>query len=128
MTRNQMAIAAVAAAVIVAGGAFYAGRQSTSAGHIRVGVRAGSTCRAGERKVLYWHDPMVPGPRFDKPGKSPFMDMQLVPVYADEAERLRREGQPAGAAEPGHPHGNSYAHAGGEHLRRGGQRCSSTSA
>ncbi|MBB3222078.1 efflux RND transporter periplasmic adaptor subunit [Pseudoduganella umbonata] len=38
-----------------------------------------------ERKVLYWHDPMVPGTRFDKPGKSPFMDMQLVPVYADEA-------------------------------------------
>jgi Cu(I)/Ag(I) efflux system membrane fusion protein len=35
------------------------------------------------RKVLYWHDPMVPGQRFDKPGKSPFMDMQLVPVYAD---------------------------------------------
>jgi membrane fusion protein, copper/silver efflux system len=39
---------------------------------------------AGERKPLYWHDPMVPGARFDKPGKSPFMDMQLVPVYADE--------------------------------------------
>jgi multidrug efflux pump subunit AcrA (membrane-fusion protein) len=38
-----------------------------------------------ERKVLYWHDPMVPGPRFDKPGKSPFMDMELVPVYEDEA-------------------------------------------
>lgn len=38
----------------------------------------------GERKVLYWHDPMVPNARFDKPGKSPFMDMQLVPVYADE--------------------------------------------
>jgi membrane fusion protein, copper/silver efflux system len=37
------------------------------------------------RAVLYWHDPMVPGPKFDKPGKSPFMDMQLVPVYADEA-------------------------------------------
>src|SRR5947207_2793020 len=37
-----------------------------------------------ERKVLYWHDPMVPGTRFDKPGKSPFMDMQLVPVYADD--------------------------------------------
>lgn len=36
------------------------------------------------RPVLYWHDPMVPGPKFDKPGKSPFMDMQLVPVYADE--------------------------------------------
>jgi Cu(I)/Ag(I) efflux system membrane fusion protein len=38
----------------------------------------------GERKVLYWKDPMVPGSRFDKPGKSPFMDMPLVPVYADE--------------------------------------------
>jgi Cu(I)/Ag(I) efflux system membrane fusion protein len=37
------------------------------------------------RRVLYWHDPMVPGPKFDKPGKSPFMDMQLVPVYADDA-------------------------------------------
>jgi Cu(I)/Ag(I) efflux system membrane fusion protein len=36
------------------------------------------------RRVLYWHDPMVPGQKFDKPGKSPFMDMQLVPVYADE--------------------------------------------
>jgi len=39
---------------------------------------------SGERKVLYWHDPMVPNVRFDKPGKSPFMDMQLVPVYAGE--------------------------------------------
>lgn len=37
------------------------------------------------RRVLYWHDPMVPGQKFDKPGKSPFMDMELVPVYADEA-------------------------------------------
>ena len=37
------------------------------------------------RQVLYWHDPMVPATKFDKPGKSPFMDMQLVPVYADEA-------------------------------------------
>ena len=26
---------------------------------------------------------MVPGNKFDKPAKSPFMDMMLVPVYAD---------------------------------------------
>jgi Cu(I)/Ag(I) efflux system membrane fusion protein len=26
---------------------------------------------------------MVPGQKFDKPGKSPFMDMDLVPVYAE---------------------------------------------
>jgi Cu(I)/Ag(I) efflux system membrane fusion protein len=37
------------------------------------------------RRVLYWYDPMVPQERFDRPGKSPFMDMQLVPKYADEA-------------------------------------------
>ena len=37
------------------------------------------------RKVLYWHDPMVPAARFDKPGKSPYMDMPLVPVYADDS-------------------------------------------
>ena len=36
------------------------------------------------RKVLYWYDPMAPGTRFDTPGKSPFMDMDLVPRYADE--------------------------------------------
>ncbi len=36
------------------------------------------------RRVLYWHDPMTPGQRFDKPGKSPFMDMELVPVFADD--------------------------------------------
>ncbi len=40
---------------------------------------------AAGRKVLYWHDPMVPGQKFDKPGKSPFMDMELVPVYADDS-------------------------------------------
>ncbi|HET9340712.1 MAG TPA: efflux RND transporter periplasmic adaptor subunit [Casimicrobiaceae bacterium] len=40
---------------------------------------------ASGRRVLYWHDPMAPGQRFDKPGKSPFMDMDLVPVYADAA-------------------------------------------
>ena len=35
------------------------------------------------KKILYYHDPMVPQQKFDKPGKSPFMDMQLVPVYGD---------------------------------------------
>lgn len=39
---------------------------------------------ATERQVLYWFDPMVPDQHFDKPGKSPFMDMELQPRYADE--------------------------------------------
>ena len=38
------------------------------------------------KKILYWHDPMVPGQKFDKPGKSPYMDMQLVPVLADSGD------------------------------------------
>ena len=31
----------------------------------------------------YWYDPMHPSQHFDQPGKSPYMDMQLVPKYAD---------------------------------------------
>lgn len=46
------------------------------------------------RKVLYWHDPMVPGKNFDKPGKSPFMDMDLVPKYADESGMEEGGGKP----------------------------------
>jgi Cu(I)/Ag(I) efflux system membrane fusion protein len=51
--------------------------------HMRTGVKAGDVDPANGRKVLYYHDPMVPGNKFDKPAKSPFMDMMLVPVYAD---------------------------------------------
>ena len=43
--------------------------------------QAGDVDPVTGKKVLYWHDPMVPGQRFDKAGKSPFMDMQLVPVF-----------------------------------------------
>jgi Cu(I)/Ag(I) efflux system membrane fusion protein len=45
---------------------------------------SGSSASA-EKKVLYWYDPMLPDQRFDKPGKSPTMDMALVPRYADDA-------------------------------------------
>ena len=45
--------------------------------------KPGDVDPATGKRVLYWHDPMVPGQKFDKPGKSPFMDMQLVPMYAD---------------------------------------------
>ncbi len=34
------------------------------------------------KKVIYWEDPMVEGRHFNKSGKSPFMDMQLAPRYA----------------------------------------------
>jgi membrane fusion protein, copper/silver efflux system len=40
---------------------------------------------ATQEAPSYWYDPMHPDRHFDKPGKSPFMDMQLVPKYADRA-------------------------------------------
>ena len=73
---HTLTLLAIAVAALLAG-SFYVGRLTAHG--------AAAEPPAPERKALYWHDPMVPGPRFDKPGKSPFMDMQLVPVYADEA-------------------------------------------
>lgn len=35
-----------------------------------------------DRRVLYYYDPMRPDVHFDRPGKSPFMDMDLVPKYS----------------------------------------------
>jgi Cu(I)/Ag(I) efflux system membrane fusion protein len=81
MKRAHIAAAAVAALALAAGG-FFAGKHAGAPAEKVPSVTTAG--QQGERKVLYWHDPMVPGPRFDKPGKSPFMDMQLVPVYADE--------------------------------------------
>jgi Cu(I)/Ag(I) efflux system membrane fusion protein len=39
-------------------------------------------------KALYWYDPMQPAQHFDKPGKSPFMDMELVAKYADSGSAM----------------------------------------
>lgn len=50
--------------------------------HIQDNLKAGETDPVTGRKILYYKDPMVPGKKFEAPGKSPFMDMMLVPVYA----------------------------------------------
>jgi Cu(I)/Ag(I) efflux system membrane fusion protein len=50
--------------------------------HLKAGLKSGDVDPATGRKILYYHDPMAPGRKFDSPGKSPFMDMMLVPVYA----------------------------------------------
>jgi Cu(I)/Ag(I) efflux system membrane fusion protein len=51
------------------------------------GAKSGDPGKKQERKceVEYWHDPMVPDQHFDKPGKSPFMDMMLVPGFTPES-------------------------------------------
>jgi membrane fusion protein, copper/silver efflux system len=85
MNRTRITIAAATAAALVASAAFYAGRTTATHSADTSAPASAASATQAERKVLYWHDPMVPGQRFDKPGKSPFMDMQLVPVYADEA-------------------------------------------
>ncbi|MEO6744564.1 MAG: efflux RND transporter periplasmic adaptor subunit [Caldimonas sp.] len=51
--------------------------------HIQAGLKAGDIDPVTGKKILYYHDPMVPASKFDKPAKSPFMDMMLSPVYAD---------------------------------------------
>ena len=79
--------------VIIAGAAGIALALTAAYAAYRFGLSRAERQEGGQRidaatgkRVLYWHDPMVPAQRFDKPGKSPFMDMQLVPVYADDAK------------------------------------------
>ncbi len=76
------AIAGIVALVAAVGalGAYGGYRYATH----RAMAAAPTAAPAADRKVLYWYDPMVPQQKFDKPGKSPFMDMQLVAKYADE--------------------------------------------
>ncbi|KAA8999884.1 efflux RND transporter periplasmic adaptor subunit [Affinibrenneria salicis] len=71
-----LTLVAIALAAGVSAGYFW-GRQSQTA--------APQPQTPGERRILYWYDPMVPDKRFDQPGKSPFMDMDLLPRYADES-------------------------------------------
>ncbi|MCC6480459.1 MAG: efflux RND transporter periplasmic adaptor subunit [Sphingomonadaceae bacterium] len=68
----------LAAVLIAGGGGYWLGQRGDAP------ASASSTSSDG-RKVLYYYDPMFPNQKFDKPGKSPFMDMQLEPKYADEA-------------------------------------------
>lgn len=88
MNRNLIA-AAVAAIVVVGATGFaayrYGVREGARGAEAPSAAPAPQADSAAGRRVLYWQDPMMPGQRFDKPGKSPFMDMDLVPVYADEA-------------------------------------------
>ena len=81
------------AGVLVLGFAGYAVyRAGVSTGHSqavsgqRTAKKAGDIDPQTGKRILYWQDPMVPGQRFDHPGKSPFMDMPLVPVLEGGAE------------------------------------------
>ena len=75
LQRSQLA-AAFAAVTLAAGGGGYYLATSRATG-------SAPATADGDRAPLYYYDPMFPDRKFDKPGKSPFMDMQLVPKYAD---------------------------------------------
>ncbi len=78
--RVRLSVGAVLIAVAAGGGGYWLASPRT------VAPSAAATAAApAERKILYWYDPMMPGQHFDKPGKSPFMDMQLQPRYAAPA-------------------------------------------
>ena len=79
---KQAALVLLVAALAAGSGVWWARRDAApdAAGS----MKAAQKNRAdAEKKPLYWYDPMSPQQHFDAPGKSPFMDMQLVPKYAD---------------------------------------------
>jgi RND family efflux transporter MFP subunit len=51
------------------------------AGH---GGKAHEAAAQGQRKILFWYDPMHPEYKSDKPGKAPDCGMDLAPMYEDE--------------------------------------------
>ena len=87
MNRTLLCVLVAAALVALgaAGGHWWANRHAHDAAAPAPATAAPGDAKAPDgRKVLYWHDPMYPQQKFDKPGRSPFMDMDLVPVYAED--------------------------------------------
>ena len=74
----RLAVIGLAVAILAAAGGYWVARLGGPAPAAPAAAQAG-------HQALYWYDPMHPDQHFDKPGKSPFMDMQLLPMYADEA-------------------------------------------
>lgn len=97
MLRNKLAMTVMGVATIslvVGGGAGY------WFAHQEEGSQSALVSQKQDAKVLYWYDPMKPEHHFDKPGKSPFMDMQLVPKYADENTAMTDESRPTVKIDP----------------------------
>lgn len=97
MLKNKLAVTVMGIAAIslaVGGGTGYWFAQQNES------PQSTSASQKQDAKVLYWYDPMKPEQRFDKPGKSPFMDMQLVPKYADENAAMTDESHPTVKIDP----------------------------
>ncbi len=93
MNTKQLTFTFAALAVgIAVGWGIASWRSSAQHGAVGVVAQAPAASASAERKVLNWYDPMSPTQKFDKPGKSPFMDMQLVPRYAEEGQAAAGRG------------------------------------
>lgn len=77
--KYALAVAGVALIAAGIGAGYWFAMQSMTA---EKNAQAAAPASAG-KQPLYWQDPMNPQQKFDKPGKSPYMDMMLVPVYGD---------------------------------------------
>ncbi len=92
MNKRIAAVSVVVALLSIGIGAWWIGGApgnapaGVSSGPQKGGVINGVVQDGSGKQVLYWHDPMAPGHKFNEPGKSPFMDMSLVPRYADDAD------------------------------------------
>jgi RND family efflux transporter MFP subunit len=73
-----MKVVRTIALVLLIAGAF-------GGGYVYKAIRGGPTAPwgKGERKILYWVDPMHPAYKSDKPGIAPDCGMKLEPVYAE---------------------------------------------
>ena len=85
MKRHAGVLAVVALCALFAAGGYWFAAHRSGGPHPAGSTEPARAPAEKDPKVLYWYDPMHPQQRFDKPGKSPFMDMQLVPRYAGEA-------------------------------------------
>lgn len=84
--KNNLLLALAGLGLVAAGSGagYWLATKNGGHGAVPPTSPAASPAIAQEKKPLYYYDPMVPQQRFDKPGKSPYMDMMLVPAYADE--------------------------------------------
>jgi RND family efflux transporter MFP subunit len=73
MKRAQAIVVMLIVAAACFGGGYWLAKRGGSA----------ESAAAGGRKILYWHDPMHPSYKSDKPGIAPDCGMRLEPVYAD---------------------------------------------
>ena len=92
-TTLTIATSSLIVLAVTAGGAWYFLRTGSDAPAPSSDAKAGC-------KVLYWTDPMIPGFKSDKPGKSP-MNMDMIPVCAeDQTATASTSGAPVVTVQP----------------------------